>query len=169
MRWIMAIWLALAGVAVAAPVAPIAGAGITDLQVGVLCSPRVLDRTDAPETKLGYTNTVKGPPSIRFEQQIVPAALGISFGVMFTSDRVLTNVRNLTYRPGSTQPDVYYSQIDAAPGRYRGFGFEFPEELELGLWRLESWQGDQLLFRAEFDVVPEASLPEFAAQCQGMS
>jgi hypothetical protein len=159
-----------AGTAAASePAPPTSSADFASFSVGVLCSPRVADRSAAPDTRLGYTNVVAAPRKIGFAQQKVPATLGVSFGVMFTPTEALTGVRNVTYRPGSTKPDVYYTDIEAKPGRYRGFAFEYQEELVPGLWRMESWQGDKLLYRVEFQVVPEAALPEIQAQCLGMS
>jgi hypothetical protein len=171
MRLILALGLLFcAGTATAGePAPPTTSADLANFSVGVLCSPRVSDRALAPHTQLGYTNVVAAPRKIGFAQQRVPATLGVSFGVMFTPTHALAGVRNETYRPGATKPDVYYSDIEAKPGRYRGFAFEFPEELIPGLWRMESWQGDKLLYRVDFQVVPEASLPEIQAQCQGMS
>ena len=151
------------------PAAPTTSAEITNLSVGVLCSPRVNDRAVAPDTTLGYTNVVAAPRKIGFSQQRVPATLGVSFGVMFTPTHSLMGVRNETYRPGATTPDVYFTDIEAKAGRYRGFAFEYANELIPGMWRMESWQGDTLLYRVEFQVVPEAALPEIQAQCQGMS
>lgn len=159
-----------AGMAVAGePAPPFTSPDIIELTAGVMCSPRVQARIDAPNTALGYTNEVAGNPKVTFEQQVVPAALGVSFGVVFTPKHALAAVRNLTFRPGASEPDVYFSDVLAEPGRYRGFAFELPEELVLGQWRLESWQGDTLLFRADFEVVPPEALPEIEAQCQGMS
>jgi hypothetical protein len=171
MRLILALGLLFcAGTATAGePAPPTTSADLANFSVGVLCSPRVADRALAPNTQLGYTNVVAAPRKIGFAQQRVPATLGVSFGVMFTPTHALAGVRNETYRPGATKPDVYYSDIEAKPGRYRGFAFEFPEELIPGLWRMESWLGDKLLYRVDFQVVPETSLPEIQAQCQGMS
>lgn len=162
------LWCACPAVA-SEPAPPTTSPDFSTFSVGVLCSPREADRAAAPDTRLGYTTVVAAPRKIGFAQQRVPAALGVSFGVMFTPTHALSGVRNETYRPGSSRPDVYYSDIDAKPGRYRGFAFEFQDELVPGLWRLESWQGDKLLYRVEFQVVPEAALPEIQAQCLGMS
>ena len=160
--------LCSAASATIAPAPPVKSADLADFSVGVLCSPRVIDRAAAPNTSLGYTSVVAAVPKFNFAQQLVPAALGVSFGVRFTPAHALAGVRNLTYRPGVATPDVYYSDVRAKP-IYRGFGFEEPDELILGKWRLESWHGDQLLYRVDFEVVPAQSLPDVQAQCQSMS
>jgi hypothetical protein len=171
MRICLAIALVLASFTVAAadPARPFVAKDLTGFSAGVLCTPGAATRTSAPQTQVGFTNLVKGTPQIRFLQQKVPAALGVSFGVVFNPDKPLLGVRNLTYRPGAARPDIYYGDISGQPGRYRGFGFEYPEELQTGLWRFEAWQGDRLLYLAEFEVVPAAAMPEMVAQCQGMS
>ena len=149
--------------------APQHSAQIAQMQAQVMCSPRITDRTRAADVSDGYINQAATMPKLRFDQQIVPAAIGVSFGVVFQPAQVLAGVRNLTYRPRQAKPDVYYADIPAKSDRFNGFSFELPEELQIGLWRFESWQGDRLLYRAEFQVVPADSLPQLVAQCQGMS
>lgn len=144
-------------------------AQIARMAAQVMCSPRITDRTKATESSDGFINQANDLPKLRFDQQIVPAAIGVSFGVVFQPVAGLAHVRNLTYRPNQSKPDVYYADIPAKPDRFNGFSFELPEELQTGLWRFESWQGDTLLYRADFQVVPADSLPELVAQCQGMS
>lgn len=149
--------------------APQHSAQIAQLAAQVMCSPRITDRTTAAQISDGFINQAKALPKLRFDQQAVPAAIGVSFGVVFQPEHALADVRNLTYRPNQAKPDVYYADIPAKPDRFNGFSFELPEELQIGLWRFESWQGDSLLYRAEFQVVPADSLPQLVAQCQGMS
>lgn len=170
MRLVLGLVLAISTAAAAAvtPEPPVYSAKLTDFLVGVMCSPQVVDRAVAPNTALGYTNVVAEVPKFNFQQQVVPAALGVSFGVSFTSGRALAGVRNLTFRPGNATPDMYYSDL-SAKSTYRGFGFETPDELVLGQWRLESWQGEELLYRVDFEVVSAQSLPDIEAQCQAMS
>jgi hypothetical protein len=153
----------------ATPAPPLGSPLVRDLSVGVLCAPRVSDQITAPNTRPGYVNRIAKAPKLSFAQQVVPAALGVSFGITFTPVHDLVGVRNLTYRPGKATPDVYYSDILAKPNRFRGYGFDTPDEMITGLWRLEGWQGDRLLYSVEFEVVPGASLPDIQAQCQGMS
>ena len=153
----------------AQPAAPEMGNRITALTAGVLCTPRVTERAEAPDTTLGFTGVVTDTPKFTFEQQQVPATLGMTFGLIYTPKFALINVRNLTYRPNATEPDVFYSDVLDRADRFRGFSFDYANELALGVWRLEGWQGDVMLYRVEFEVVAPEKLPEVSAYCMGMS
>lgn len=172
MKIMTALALAL-GLAAGSPLAasngaaapPETGAAILLQDFGIYCQPKVDSREAAPGTELGYVNIFRDTPEIRFHQQQVPAAIGISFGVVFTPLRDIPGARMASWKPGATQPDVWFSDYSAGVSSSRGFTFEFASELVLGLWRLEAWQEDELLYAVEFDVVRDAALPDVLHSC----
>ncbi len=152
--------------AVRAEPAPVtAGPGITVLSYGVYCPPRVSGQMDAPETESGTVNLLADTPQISRNGQEVPAALGLAFGLVYSSDRDLGLVRFQALRPGRSVPEVYYGTVAAGETGTQGFTFETPSELETGRWRFEGWSEDTLLYRVEFDVLPAEALPGLSQLC----
>lgn len=149
----------------AEPAPVTASPGISILSYGVYCPPRVSGQMDAPETESGSVNLLADLPRIARNGQEVPAVLGLAFGLVYLSDRDLGVVRFQALRPGRETPEIYYGSVTAGENGTQGFTFETPSELEAGRWRFESWSGDTLLYRVEFDVLPADALPGLAQLC----
>ena len=155
--------------AAADPAPPRLAAGVTLMDYGIYCQPEIASRESAPDTRLGYVNIFEGEPVFRLRQQEVPALLGMSFGLVVTSDRDHIQARMETWRPDSDAPDIWYTDIAAGERRMRGFSFDVADELVTGLWRLEAWDGAQQLYAIEFDVVPPSRLPGIGPDCNFLS
>jgi hypothetical protein len=161
--------ICLCGAAMAEPAPPQMSAVIRTMQVGVLCQPRALRTEPAPDTELGYITIAEGKPQIAFAQQVVPDAIGMSFGVSVIPTRSIAVVRMETYRPGQTDPDSFSGVFIAGEEQFHFFSFEFAREQLPGLWRMEAWDGDSLIYRVEFEVVPEGAMPDLVARCRATS
>lgn len=157
------------GPLLAKPAAMVFAADITPVDVGVFCAPMVARTETAPGTKRGFVRYVDRDPTIEFHQQEVPAALGVAFGLLFKTNRDIDEARMETWKPGATSPEIWFTDITAGASRYRGFTFEYPDELIPGPWRLEAWEGEHLLYRVEFEVVAADALPGMTAACQVIS
>lgn len=149
--------------------APIASPNLQITNYGIYCSPETKERREAPETSLGYIEVFSGTPGIRYQQQQVPARLGVSFGVVITSAVDVPSVRIETWKPGKETPEIWYTDYMAGGSSMRGFTFDFKEELLLGVWRMEAWDGDSLLYSVEFEVVTPSSLPGIGSDCTFLS
>lgn len=153
----------------AEPAPPQTDPQITILDYGIYCRPDVIRQDAAPDTKLGYINVFSEIPVIRHRQQVVPAALGVSFGLILRSEEDFPSTRMESWKPGQTEPEVWFSSLAAGDETSRGFTFEFEEELILGTWRLQSWDRDRLLYSIEFEVVPAKQLSGIVALCDMLS
>ena len=149
--------------------APASSPTVQITNFGIYCSPEIKERQEAPETSLGYIEVFSGMPEIRYQQQKVPARLGVSFGVVIASAKDMSGVRVETWRPGQETPDIYYTDYTAGGTSMRGFTFDFKEELLLGVWRMEAWEGDTRLYSVEFDVVAPSTLPGIGSDCTFLS
>jgi len=149
--------------------APVSSPTVQITNFGIYCSPEIKERQEAPETTLGYIEVFSGMPEIRFQQQKVPARLGVSFGVVVTSANDVPSVRVETWQPGQETPDIYYTGYIAGGSSMRGFTFDFKEELLLGVWRMEAWEGETRLYSVEFEVVPPSTLPGIGSDCTFLS
>lgn len=166
---LMVVGTCLCDAAEATPAPPEVSAQIAAIRVGALCQPLAKRTEPAPDTALGYISIAKGAPQISVETQAVPDAIGLAFGVMVVPARSIAQVRLKTFRPGQAAPDVFYSTFTQGKERVHYFSFEFPQEQLPGPWRMEAWDGDALLYRVEFDVLPEEALPDMVARCRAMS
>lgn len=133
---------------------------------GVYCQPRSAGRETAPGTALGYVKLYADTPKIHFEQQQVPAALGISFGVQAISLEDLPEVRMETWKPGASAPDIWHRDWYAGGLASRGYSFDFEDELILGTWRQEAWHQERQLYSVSFEVVPPEAEPKIIAFCE---
>jgi Domain of unknown function (DUF3859) len=161
--------LAAGSPALAEPAPPVAGPGLTIDAVGIFCRKGTTRREAAPETTLGYIELLDGLPELAFRQQTVPARIGVQFGVIVTVDRDIPAVRNETWKPGATTPEVWFADHWAGVPRSRGFSFDFPNELVPGIWRMQAFDGDKLLYTVEFDVVPGTEQPGIGSDCNLLS
>ncbi len=139
------------------------------VDLGIYCRPQIAGQEAAPDTSLGYINLFSEQPVIRYRQQQVPAALGLSFGLIIVSQDDVPQARMESWKPGRTEPEVWFADIVAGEERARGFTFDFDSELIPGIWRLEAWDGDRQLYSVEFEVLSPSALPGIQADCGLMS
>lgn len=166
-------WASLcASPALAGPAAPAIAPEIATLEVGVFCALQAMDRMPAPGTASGWIHVPT--TDIRFhwpDRQVVPAALGLAFGVEATGRPgwASTNAEAQVTRPGAPAPEVWDTGISDAGGALAFFRFDTEDELVPGIWTFEAWDGDTRLYRVEFEVVPAAALPEIVDACGATS
>ncbi|MEZ5798943.1 MAG: DUF3859 domain-containing protein [Paracoccaceae bacterium] len=166
----LALWLARIGpAAMAEPAPPQVAPQIELVDFGVYCQMDTVEREPAPETSLGYINVLSGTPEFQFRQLQVPALLGVSFGVQIRPDIDYPQARMMTWKPGQTTPEVWYTDLHAGALKTRGFTFEFEDEVQPGLWTMEAWAVDDLLYRVEFEVLPPSELPGIGSDCNLLS
>jgi Domain of unknown function (DUF3859) len=167
---VVAVLVCLCGVmATAEPAPPVISPGITIVELGIYCRAEAAGTEAAPETTLGYIAVLPAVPQFVFRQQQVPARLGMSFGVVTVSDRDIVGVRIETWKPGAEKSELWYADMVAGDQSIRGFSFDFPEELITGIWRMEAWDGETLLYRVAFEVLPGTALPGVGSDCNLLS
>jgi hypothetical protein len=149
--------------------APFSAPGIVLEGIGIFCRTGTTLREDAPETTLGYIQLFDVQPEFAFRQQVVPARLGVHFGLIVTADRFIPVARSETWKPGAAKPDVWYTELQAGSPKARGFSFDFPEELVIGTWRMDAFDGKTLLYSIEFEVLPGDALPGVTSDCNLLS
>lgn len=155
-----------AGAAGAAP-------ALTDMQVGVLCTPRIDDYVPAPETTAGFTNVSSENLNIRWAQTIVPASLGISFGLRARAmDQPLAARVRVTH-PGFAGSDrdqeIWDANLYPDSESAVFFSFVFDYEVVPGDWRLDliDQTSGAVIFSQDFTVVPATELPHIVHECAG--
>lgn len=155
--------------ALADPAAPALSPGVQLVDYGIYCITESTGTQPAPETSLGYIDMLPGVPEMIYRQQAIPGRLGTSFGVVIQVDRDIPDARIETWKPGAARAETWYDDIFADSPQMRGFAFDYPEEIILGLWRMEAWEGDTRLYSVEFEVQPAETLPGVTSDCNLVS
>jgi len=169
----LGLWTALlAGTAFAEPAPPMSDPMVASLQIGVFCALQTMDQMPAPGTLSGWIHVVDHDVAFHWPgRQVVPAALGIAFGVkaQLATGKDAPFAQMRVYKPDLAIPEIWDTGFtDLAPS-LAFFRFDAPAEMSPGIWRFEAWAGDTQLYTVEFEVVPAESLPEIAQACDAVS
>ena len=143
---------------------------MSSFRTGIFCAPNVINTTPAPDTVAGVTNIIEDVPPFVSAGRNVPAVLGMGFGILSSSKKqMLLDVLVVVTHPPMGEAGVtrqsYYTEITAIGESMTLYQFDYAYELVEGPWTITAMQGDELLFRAGFTVVPPALVPELAGVC----
>lgn len=166
------LWVGLSAWALADPAAPSHASYIDHLEVGIFCTPRDMGQAPAPGTQSGKVHVPHD--MIAFDwpgQQIVPAEIGLSFGVKaeLSPGFAVPFGEIRVYVPGREAPEIWGSSFSDFGPTLSFFSFDREEELLPGLWRLEAWDGAERLYSVTFEVVPAASISRISGACGAVS
>ncbi|MGL4319553.1 MAG: hypothetical protein ACRCS3_01695 [Paracoccaceae bacterium] len=158
--------------AIAKPATPVWVPPIADISFGIFCAIQTEGDAPAPLTRSGVIHTVANDPAFHWPgQRIVPASLGLAFGVKSQSiagtSLPFSEMRVL--RPNETIPDIWNSPISDIDPSFAFFRFDTEEELIPGIWVFEAWDAGKRLYRVEFQVVPADQGIGIASACGGTS
>lgn len=162
----------LAGPVLAEPPPPAPGPMVAKLEVGVFCALQEMDQMPAPGTLSGWIHVIDRDIAFHWpERQVVPAALGLAFGVkaILQPGEAASFAQMQIYKPGRTTPEVWENVFSDLAPSLAFFRFDTPAELLPGIWRFEAWEADVQLYAVEFEVVPAAALPDIAEACGAVS
>ena len=167
MRWLLALAVVLAGLsapALAEDAPQVRAPETTFLEAGIFCIRHDGEKQDAPGTESGEINLLDGLPDLVSRTLVAPAALGVSFGVVWAhglTDTTEVEIRVWRPRLDGSVPGVesWVSVTEAGSTTASLWTFEYPSELATGTWTFEAWAEDLMLWRVTFQVVPLAELP----------
>jgi len=111
---------------------------------GVICAPLSIGTRDAPDTVAGTTHVIEDAPPFVSNGRVVPAVLGIGFGVRAGMSSTIGH---------EDAPGVTFYQFD--------YGYE----LAIGEWVMMAIADETVLYEVTFNVVPPSALPELADVC----
>jgi len=146
------------------------GRAISAFEAGIICAPEVTGTNPAPDTIAGVTNIVDGPVEFVSRGRNVPAVLGMGFGARAQAKGgdIFPVTVVVTHPPmgdaGQTRQS-YETIVRGDEMSITLYQFDFDYELLPGPWVIEAYDGDLLLFRANFTVVAPALVPELATLC----
>lgn len=138
---------------------------------GVYCAQDPLREEPAPETANGHVNIVPSVPDLPFRQKVVPAQIGIGFGVVswapagVTHSPVTVTVTHPPFLESGVEVERWETDLDDI-SNLTGFSFDYPEELVLGDWTFTASLADGTeLYHVEFEVVAPELMPQVIAAC----
>jgi hypothetical protein len=124
----------------------------------------------SPETPSGVTRVTTGTPILVCATNIIPAKIGLRFGMAYEissvpgPDRTI-DVTKIARHPRITKPDgtaadgfTYVEKQNVQGGKVEGFtgyGFDHDYELVTGDWEFEIQYGGQTMAKQKFTVVKE--------------
>lgn len=143
------------------------------ISYGAFCQMPSVGEAPAEDTLARKIDLIDGVPEIRWRTDVVPAAPGISFGILSAADdgRVYDPVRiELTHPPfpgtGTTR-QTYLTRLGGDGPSVNAYSFDLPEEMVPGPWTFRAIHDDGLLYEVTFQVVPAGARPDIAGACDG--
>lgn len=146
------------------------GEQIASFTAGLTCTPVIVGENPAPDTISGFTNRIEAFEGFSNASRRVPAVLGVSFGVQAqTKLQDIPFVTMVVTHPPmgdeGIEVESWQTSLSMIGPRVSLFSLEHDYELVTGPWSFEARDGDTVLFRAHFEVVPPQDIPELAALC----
>ena len=168
-----AILMMLAGPALAGSGLSFAEPPVMLIERGVICQVTPEGARAAPETEQGIINLIEPGRRVDVATEVVPAALGISFGIRFTLAETAAPLALrviVTHPPmGSRGVEVESWTTGAVPGApsLSLFTFEYAYEMVEGDWTMALEAGGERLLEQHFTVVPADAARPVLAACDG--
>jgi len=141
-------------------------------EAGVLCAQDGVRNRDAPNTIAGSTRVVTEAPAFISAGRMVPAVLGVGFGVRagLTGDLSRNGVTMHISHPPLTGSGVQDQSFITTIGSeftpsITFYQFDEPYELALGDWTMTARLGAVTLYETTFTVVTPDLLPDLADAC----
>ncbi|MEN8840453.1 MAG: DUF3859 domain-containing protein [Octadecabacter sp.] len=141
-------------------------------EAGVVCAQDGGTVRLAPDTLAGTTYLVEDAPQFVSTGRLVPAVLGIGFGVQsgLASDLGQDGVLMTVTHPPMIGSGVTQQSFTTVVGsrdvpNVTFYQFDYGYELALGDWTMTASYGGVTLYETTFTVVPPSALPELAGIC----
>ncbi|MDF1855222.1 DUF3859 domain-containing protein [Pseudooceanicola sp.] len=140
---------------------------------GVFCPDEPVGRIEAPDTERGFIDLVSGNPPVDFHTDVVPAELGLGFGMRFRlapgeATRMARVV--ITHPPFGTPPvsrETYAITLESDFTSMTQFDFDETYEMQPGRWNLAIEVEGGILLSHDFTVVPADQSLISTKMCKG--
>lgn len=138
--------------------------GAAFFATGAFCAVEIVGEEVAEGTLSGTINLVDGPPEFYAAGPVVPAQIGIGFGIHLDVDPDFAGHATVTttHPPMGTSgitSQTWQTTYTAGNLAYNGFTFEFDYELVVGPWTISAEADGREIYFAEFDVVDPMFAP----------
>ncbi len=144
---------------------------IAQIDAGVICAPETTGTAEAPGTVAGTTHLIAEEPPFAAITRVVPAVLGVGFGVKSRSETpmglspVMMTVTHPPMGNDSVTTQTFETTIRGADASLTFYQFDFDYELLPGIWQMTATYNETVLYRTTFEVVSPDLVPELARIC----
>lgn len=150
----------LAGAVQATPQSP----GALTIDYGYFCALEPVDEGVAEGTISGTVSFVSGPPPFLRHGALVPAQIGIGFGVhveprLDFAGPVTVIIEHPPMGPDGVTRQTWDTQLSPGDTDYLGYSFDLDYELVTGPWRMSAESNGRLVYAVEFEVLDAALMP----------
>ena len=164
MRWFLIPTLLFSVIVGGAARAEPTSNGTTYFDYGVFCALETVNTMEAEDTISGVVNLLAETPVFLKQTTVVPARIGVGFGVHVDIPPEFGNVAVLSMEhppmgPNAVTHETWVSQYNAGQINYNGFTFEYDYELEPGVWTLSSSMNGRKIYEVEFNVIDASLMP----------
>ena len=158
------------GLALAAPSTP----GVAEFDYGYFCALEPVDEGVAEGTISGTVAYVEGPPPFISRGSLVPARIGVGFGVHVRvlpeyEGMVTVHVEHPPMGPDGVTRQVWVTDLSADEQEYLGYSFDHSYELVTGPWRMTATANGRVIYDASFEVLDPALMPPVVCTMVPMS
>ncbi|MCO4843133.1 MAG: DUF3859 domain-containing protein [Yoonia sp.] len=147
------------------------GPKIARHEAGIICAPPTTGISKAPDTVAGTTHLIDVDPPFVSLKRHVPAVIGIGFGVKSQAfdpagiEGVSITISHPAMGDAGATVQSFGSRISGLDPSLTFYQFDFDYELVTGIWQMQAMQGDTVLYRTTFEVLPPDQVPELARAC----
>lgn len=144
-----------------------------NITYGVFCAVQTEGTKDAPGTEAGAISLYTDVPDFEWATSVVPAMLGITFGVKVEilngsdMDNILMSVTHPPFAGSGRVEDAYFTDFEIVNENINAFSFDEPYEMQPGDWVFVATQEGKQIYRMEFKVVDPSVIPTIAGACHG--
>lgn len=146
---------------------------VAEFDFGLYCAAEPLRRDEAPGTASGRVNIVPALPEFPIRQLVVPAELGVGFGVLVRLEEEAPRAATITvthppYADTGVSIEQWETELDGVDLSLNGFSFDGVNELLPGRWTFTASDGETVIYSIAFEVVRPSAAPNAAGICAGI-
>ena len=154
----------LAVVARTAAYAEISSDGAARLEYGYFCAAETVRQVEAEDTISGVVNMVAHAPPFLAKSTIVPARIGIGFGVHMDvlpehAGTAIVETIHPPMGPNGVTRETWVTTYTVDQTAYNGFTFEYDYEVLPGDWTISASSNGRVLYSVDFQVVDPGLMP----------
>ena len=138
--------------------------GAVDFSFGIYCAEEGLEQVEAEDTISGVVNLLPHTPEFVRRTPVIPARLGIGFGVHVNvrpefAGTAVIETRHPPMGPNGVTVETWVTDFTEDRVAHNGFTFEHPYELVQGDWSISASINGRLIYHVDFTIVDPGFAP----------